>query len=77
MNNPRLAAYTDRLAARGLFMATYDGHTLRLNYEPSADPEIKRGPIELSDLSAFAITAMNEPVPGPELFPGVKSVVVS
>ncbi len=73
MANPRLTAYTARLATRGLSIVGFDGHTLQLRYDPHTDVELPGGVGEVGDLSGFAIEALNE-FPGPELFPGIRSV---
>jgi hypothetical protein len=78
MANERLEAYTKALASRGLMIVRFDGHTLWLSYDAQADEVFKsKRPVAGGDLSAFAIDAMNEQMPGPELFPGVKNVNVA
>ena len=77
MNDSRLAAYRDALAARGLTIDRFDGHTLWLDYDQAADSE-RTG--DLVALASFAIVELDrvdqEVPPARELFPGVREVRV-
>ena len=77
MNDSRLAAYRDVLAKRGLTIDRFDGYTLWLDYEQSADSE-RTG--DLTALGSFATVELDridqEQPPARELFPGVREVRV-
>ena len=73
------AAYTAKLAERGLVVRSFDGHTLTVTYNPEQDPVIQEGHgVELGQLLSYAVLAMND-LPGDpytELFPGIRSVSI-
>jgi hypothetical protein len=81
MNNPaqvdERAAYTAKLAERGLAIHSFDGQTLILNYNPAADGSTERGcGLGEEQLAAYA-RGWIERLPGAaEMFPGLDRVVV-
>ncbi len=77
MPAPDLSAFRDVLAARGLSIVRFDGHTLRLAYDQAADTE--RG-ADYAALASWAVVELDridqEGPSGQELFPGVQRVLV-
>ena len=78
-NNPHFAVYQARLATRGLSFVRFDGYTLHLHYNPATDAQ--PGAVDLTYLGSFAMVELNavdQLVPlEPELFPGVREIVVA
>jgi len=72
-----LVAYRDALATHGLTIAGFNGHTLRLQYDPAADAQPGA---DFASLASFAIVELDridqQLPPEPELFPGVQQAVV-
>ncbi len=71
-------AYAEVLASRGLSIAGFNGHTLRLQYDASADSQLGA---DFAALASFAIVELDridqQLPPEPELLPGVREVVVA
>jgi len=79
MGTPDRSAFMATLATRGLSVLSFNAGTLRLAYNPTTDAELKKRPVEVNDLSGFALQAVNAQLDGntPPLFPSLQTIVVS
>jgi hypothetical protein len=70
-------AYTGKLAERGLEIHSFDGSTLRLNYNPAADAQVQDGErIDENELVHYAKSSLNELPEAGRMFPGLNKIVV-
>lgn len=77
-SNPHLAVYRARLATRGLSVIRFDGHTLRLSYDPATDGQPGADLGALGRFATVELDAVDQLIPyEPELFPGVREIVVA
>jgi hypothetical protein len=70
-------AYTGKLAERGLEIQSFDGSTLRLNYNPAADSRIEDGRgSDGNELMQYARKSLDELPEAGNMFPGLDEIVV-
>jgi hypothetical protein len=70
-------AYTGKLAERGLEIHSFDGSSLRLNYNPAADSRIQDGKgADESELVQYARKSLEELPEAGNMFPGLDEIVV-
>jgi hypothetical protein len=70
-------AYTGKLAERGLEIHSFDGNTLRLNYNPAADSRIEDGQgSDGNELAQYARKSLDELPEAGNMFPGLDEIVV-
>lgn len=70
-------AYTAKLAARGLEIHSFDGSTLKLNYNPAADEQVQDGErIDENELVQYARSSLTELPGAGNMFPGLNEIVV-
>jgi hypothetical protein len=69
-------AYTGKLAERGLEIHSFDGNTLRLNYNPAAGSRIEDGHgSDGNELVQYARKSLDELPGAGNMFPGLEIVV--
>jgi len=69
--------YTGKLAERGLQIHSFDGHTLRLSYNPAADNQVQDGArIDENELVQYARKSLDELPEAGNMFPGLDEIVV-
>ena len=69
--------YTGKLAERGLEIHSFDGNTLRLNYNPAADSRIEDGHgSDGNELVQYARKSLDELPEAGNMFPGLDEIVV-
>ena len=70
-------SYTGKLAERGLEIHSFDGSTLRLNYNPAADEQVQDGGrIDENELVQYARCSLTELPEAGSMFPGLNKIVV-
>jgi hypothetical protein len=70
-------AYTAKLAERGLQIRSFDGSTLRLDYNSAADTQVQAGErIDENDLVQYARSSLRELPEAGNMFPGLDDIVV-
>jgi hypothetical protein len=70
-------AYTAKLAERGLEIHSFDGSTLKLNYNPAADEQVQDGErIDENELVQYARSSLTELPGAGNMFPGLDKIVV-
>lgn len=70
-------AYTAKLAERGLEIHSFDGSTLRLNYNPAADNQIQDGErIDENELVQYARSSLTALPEAGNMFPGLDKIMV-
>jgi hypothetical protein len=70
-------AYTGKQAQRGLQIHSFDGHTLRLSYNPAADNQVQDGEhIDENELVQYARCSLTELPEAGRMFPGLNKIVV-
>jgi hypothetical protein len=69
--------YAGKLAERGLEIHSFDGNTLRLNYNPAADGRIQDGQgADGSELVQYAQKSLDDLPEAANMFPGLNEIVV-
>jgi hypothetical protein len=70
-------AFTAKLAERGLEIHSYDGSTLKLNYNPAADNQVQDGErIDENELVRYARNSLSDLPEAGNMFPGLDKIVV-
>jgi hypothetical protein len=69
--------YVTRLAQRGLAINSFDGHVLKLTYNPAADHQIEQGKTPSQDeLGQYARRVLADLSDAMQMFPGMEQIEV-
>lgn len=68
--------YVTRLAERGLSIHSFDGHVLKLTYNPAADHQIEQGKADQDELGQYARRVLADLPDALQMFPGMEQIEV-
>jgi hypothetical protein len=77
MEGDERTAYVTRLGERGLAIHSFDGHVLKLTYNPAADHQIELGKAaDQDELGQYARRVIADLPDAVQMFPGMERIEV-